>query len=227
MIEHPGVLSRRDEATPPRTLVDILRETTQRFPEASALEDAAGALSYRELMARVVRSAARLHAAGVRPGDRVGIRMPSGSRELYISILAIMAAGAAYVPVDADDPEERADLVFGEAKVSGIITGAGEFTGREGAGELAPGARTCSPVRRRTPARKHSCQRDRRATDPRRRLVDHLHLRVHWHPQGRRRYPPLVSRVRRCRGEALPAERPDWPRRPGTRRSLGCIRRLV
>jgi len=122
-----GILDRTNEVTPPRTLLDVLRDTTQRHPDASALEDAAGALSYRELMARVVRTAARLHAAGVRRGDRVGVRMPSGSRELYIAILGAMAAGAAYVPVDADDPEERAQLVFGEAAVRGVIAGRGEF----------------------------------------------------------------------------------------------------
>ena len=113
--------------TEPRTLLDILRETTARYPEASALDDGGGALSYRELMALVIRVAARMNAAGVRRGDRVGIRMPSGSRELYVSILAVLAAGAAYVPVDADDPQERADLVFGEAGVCGIITGTGAF----------------------------------------------------------------------------------------------------
>ena len=35
--------------------------------------------------------------------------MSSGTRELYLAILSVLAAGAAYVPVDADDPEERAD----------------------------------------------------------------------------------------------------------------------
>src|SRR4051794_16731385 len=116
-----GILSAADRAAEPRTLLDILRATTARHPEASALDDGTGALSYRELTARVIRTAARLNAAGVRRGDRVGIRMPSGSRDLYISILGIMAAGAAYVPVDADDPDERADLVFGEADVRGVI----------------------------------------------------------------------------------------------------------
>jgi len=123
----PGVLSAGALASAPRTLLDILRQTTARHPEASALDDGAGALSYRELMARVIRVAARLNAAGVRRGDRVGVRMQSGSRELYVSILGIMAAGAAYVPVDADDPEERAALVFGEARVQGVIAGDGVY----------------------------------------------------------------------------------------------------
>ena len=121
-------LDRGAEAPSPRTLIDILRETTARSPEASALEDQDGALSYAELLARVWRTAARLHEQGVQRGDRVGIRMPSGSRELYIAILGTMAAGAAYVPVDADDPQERADLVFGEAAVRGVIGAGGRFT---------------------------------------------------------------------------------------------------
>ena len=131
----PGILDRSALAAPPRTLIDVLRATTLAHPDASALEDADGALSYRELMARVVRTAARLSAAGVRRGDRVGIRMPSGSRELYIAILGAMAAGAAYVPVDADDPEERARLVFGEAGVRGVISGRGAFEPTSGAVE--------------------------------------------------------------------------------------------
>ena len=133
MIGDPSapVLLRGDLAPAPRTLLDVLRATTTLHPESSALEDAQGALSYRELMARVVQVSARLQVAGVERGDRVGIRMPSGSRELYVSILAVLAAGAAYVPVDADDPEERAELVFGEAGVRGVITGAGEYTPRD------------------------------------------------------------------------------------------------
>ena len=122
------VLDREADAPDARTLIDILRETTARHPEASAIDDGSGALSYRELMAGGGATAARLHAAGVRRGDRVGVRMPSGSKELYVGILGIIAAGAAYVPVDADDPDERARLVFGEARVRGIVTGTGEYT---------------------------------------------------------------------------------------------------
>ena len=122
-----AALDRSAEAPPPRTLIDILRETTARHPEASALEDADGALSYAELLAHVWRTAALLHEHGVRQGDRVGIRMASGRRDLYIAILGAMAAGAAYVPVDADDPEERAELVFREARIAGTITDGGTY----------------------------------------------------------------------------------------------------
>ncbi len=82
-------------------------------------------------MARVGATATRLHDAGVRRGDRVGVRVVSGSKELYLSILGVLAAGAAYVPVDADDPDERARLVFGEAKVRGVISGDGEYVPRD------------------------------------------------------------------------------------------------
>jgi non-ribosomal peptide synthetase-like protein len=121
------VLDREAQAPAPRTLIDVLRATAARHPQASALDDGSGSLSYSELVARVGQTAARLHEAGVRRGDRVGVRIASGSKELYLSILGILAVGAAYVPVDADDPDERARLVFGEARVVGIVTGEGQY----------------------------------------------------------------------------------------------------
>ncbi|WP_313554797.1 Pls/PosA family non-ribosomal peptide synthetase [Miniimonas arenae] len=87
-----------------------------------ATEDArASYLTYTELLDAVLARAQELRAAGVRRGDRVGVRLPSGDRSLYVEILAVIAAGAAYVPVDADDPEERATLVFREADVVGVV----------------------------------------------------------------------------------------------------------
>ncbi|WEO79370.1 amino acid adenylation domain-containing protein [Cryobacterium sp. SO2] len=119
-------------AHPERTLVDILLATAEEHPTALALEDAAGALSYRRLVRLVNDQAVQLSRAGVRRGDTVGIRIASGTRELYLSILATLTVGAAYVPVDADDPEERARLVFGEARVVGVIGAGGRFAVREG-----------------------------------------------------------------------------------------------
>ncbi|WP_286157061.1 Pls/PosA family non-ribosomal peptide synthetase [Streptomyces sp. AA4] len=105
-----------------RTLLDILAATAERHPNAAALDDGTGPLSYRRLMEEIDAYARELREHGVGRGDRVGIRISSGTAELYVAILATLSVGAAYVPVDADDPDERAELVFGEAGVAAIAT---------------------------------------------------------------------------------------------------------
>jgi non-ribosomal peptide synthetase-like protein len=112
-------------AAAPRTLVDILYDTAARYPEAAAIDDGTVQLTYSELISDIEESVGWLAARGVGRGDRIGIRMPSGSYALYVAILSTLATGAAYVPVDADDPDERATLVFGEANVVAMITEAG------------------------------------------------------------------------------------------------------
>ncbi|MFB7716122.1 Pls/PosA family non-ribosomal peptide synthetase [Nocardia sp. NPDC056100] len=142
-------LLRATLAPPVRTLVELLAATAAEFPEAAAIDDGEAILSYSELLTEIDHEVGRLAAAGVRAGDRVGVRMPSGTRALYITILAVLHAGAAYVPVDADDPDERARLVFGEAKVSAIVTGDGiESTGAttESAEESATPGSTAHPT---------------------------------------------------------------------------------
>lgn len=112
-------------APTPRTLIDILYDSAARFPDSPAIDDGTVQLTYSELVADIEDSVAWLAARGIGRGDRIGIRMPSGSYALYVAILSTLAAGAAYVPVDADDPPERAELVFGEAEVVAVITEAG------------------------------------------------------------------------------------------------------
>ncbi|KKB98163.1 amino acid adenylation domain-containing protein, partial [Mycobacterium nebraskense] len=127
-------------APKPRTLVEILEKTASRYPDAPALDDGTGILTYRDLIADLHKKVAWLAAAGIGRGDRVGIRMPSGSNALYVAILATLAAGAAYVPVDAEDPDERADLVFNEAQVVAVITGQGLVGGPGSSGGRRPSA---------------------------------------------------------------------------------------
>ncbi|VFA93717.1 Linear gramicidin synthase subunit D [Nocardia farcinica] len=137
----PDPLYRSVAAPEPRTLVDILDATVAAHPDAPALDDGEVVLSYAELRAVIAERVAELVAAGVRPGDRVGVRMPSGDHRLYVTILAVLYAGAAYVPVDADDPDERAALVFGEARVRVVATGAGiEAAERAGTDGRPPAA---------------------------------------------------------------------------------------
>jgi non-ribosomal peptide synthetase component F len=80
--------------------------------------------------------AGRLRSVGVGPGDRVGVRIASGSAELYLAILGVLQAGAAYAAVDADDPSTRADDAWRAASVC-AVTGDGLTIGERFAGSGA------------------------------------------------------------------------------------------
>ncbi len=111
-----------------RTLLDVLAETAAEHPNDAAIDAGARVLTYRRLAEEVDAVRRLLAEAGVGVGDRVGVRISSGTAELYVAILAVLSAGAAYVPVDAEDPEERAALVFGEAGVCAVLGDNGSMT---------------------------------------------------------------------------------------------------
>ncbi|GAB08517.1 putative non-ribosomal peptide synthetase [Gordonia araii NBRC 100433] len=135
-------------AAPPRTLRDIFVATASAHPDAIAIDDGDVPLTYRQVLALVRRNAAGLAGARIGPGSRVGIRMTSGTRALYLAILSTLFSGAAYVPVDLDDPAERANLVFGEADVDAVITDEGIFRAEAG----LPTERLANPQANLTPA---------------------------------------------------------------------------
>ncbi|MFZ3468803.1 Pls/PosA family non-ribosomal peptide synthetase [Streptomyces sp. 4.24] len=131
-------------AAPTRTLVDIFEASVREYPDDLALDDGTEQLTYRALAAEVERRKRALAAAGVGLGDRVGVRVPSGTNELYAGILAVLAAGAAYVPVDAEDPDERAELVFAEAGVRAVL-GAGQRIAATGLADVPRSAARPGP----------------------------------------------------------------------------------
>lgn len=79
-------------AASPRTLVDILDASVRAYADEPALDDGHRCLTYRALAVEVEALRRRLSAAGVGLGDRVGVRVPSGTNELYVAILAVLAA---------------------------------------------------------------------------------------------------------------------------------------
>ncbi|MFL6062032.1 MAG: amino acid adenylation domain-containing protein, partial [Marmoricola sp.] len=114
-------LLRASAAPAARTLVDVLLATAADHPDAPALDNGAEVLTYAELLDAADEVAARLTLLGVGRGDKVGVRIRSGSLDLYVAIAGILLAGAAYVPVDADDPDERARTVFSESGAAATI----------------------------------------------------------------------------------------------------------
>ncbi|MCX6395739.1 MAG: amino acid adenylation domain-containing protein [Propionibacteriales bacterium] len=117
----PDALLRGRFAPDERTLVEIFATVVDEYPSALALDSGVDVLTYAELAEAALDVAARLHGSGVRRGDRVGVRIRSGTTDLYVAILGILHAGASYVPVDSEDPDDRARLVFTEAAVAAVV----------------------------------------------------------------------------------------------------------
>lgn len=109
-----------DTPPEPRTLIDIVEQTIALHPQALALEGINDTLTYSQLAERMSEQVHLLEQLGIGRGDRVGIRVPSGTTDLYVAILSTLAAGAAYVPVDWDDPDSRAHTVWEEAEVAAV-----------------------------------------------------------------------------------------------------------
>lgn len=121
--QHPAdaAVFPRTQAHRARTLIDVVWETIATYAEAPAIDDGTALLTYGALGSRMKALAERLWTLGIGAGDRVGVRAPSGSSDLYIAIFGIMACGAAYVPVDIDESNERAETTWSEAGVCAMI----------------------------------------------------------------------------------------------------------
>ncbi|MDT7797559.1 MAG: hypothetical protein QOI78_992, partial [Actinomycetota bacterium] len=101
----------------PATVVSRFADQVRRTPDAPAL----GQLTYTGLETRANRLAHRLIALGVGVEDRVGLLLER-SADLVVAELAVLKAGAAYVPVDLRAPAARMRLMLGEAGVSVVVT---------------------------------------------------------------------------------------------------------
>jgi non-ribosomal peptide synthetase component F len=71
-------------------------------------------MTYAALDARARAVTSRLREAGVVPGDRVPVRLPR-SFDQAAALLGVLRAGAAYVPVDPELPDERAARMLAAA----------------------------------------------------------------------------------------------------------------
>ncbi|MEV7939438.1 amino acid adenylation domain-containing protein [Kitasatospora sp. NPDC088264] len=116
-----------------RTVLDLVRERAAEAPDAPAVSAATGRLSYRDLVARVDELAAVLRGAGVAAGDLVALHLDR-SADLPAVLLAVHAAGAAYLPLDPGYPGERLAHLLADSGAVLLVTD------REPALELAAAA---------------------------------------------------------------------------------------
>src|SRR5204863_1661628 len=92
-----------------------------RHAAATALVLEGQTLTYGELNARANRLARRLVALGVARESRVAL-CAERSFEMVIALLAILKAGAAYVPLDPSYPAERLAFMLVDAGVEVLMS---------------------------------------------------------------------------------------------------------
>ncbi|NMD93864.1 amino acid adenylation domain-containing protein [Rhodococcus sp. BL-253-APC-6A1W] len=122
-----------DRDLPPTTLVDLLAQKAQRTPDTRAvLVEGAPALPYSEFASRVNRLARALVADGIGPGGLVGVAMPR-SLDQFTAIHAVVTAGAAYVPIDPEQPASRTAHVLDTAAPARVLSALPDTAGFSGA----------------------------------------------------------------------------------------------
>jgi amino acid adenylation domain-containing protein len=118
---------------PAQSVLELFDGWVSRMPDAPALAFEGARLSFAELDGRTRRIAASLAARGVGPEARVGLCVER-SAEMIVALLAIMRAGAAYVPLDPAFPPGRmadmmadagATLVLAQYSLLSTLTGIG------------------------------------------------------------------------------------------------------
>jgi amino acid adenylation domain-containing protein len=107
------------------TLASLLQrqfeKQLQRNPDAIAVFSQQGSQTYLELHEQSLSLASRLQARGLGPGDYVAVCLDR-TPELIVALVAILLTGAAYLPLDANYPEDRLTYMLSDSGASLLIT---------------------------------------------------------------------------------------------------------
>lgn len=105
---------------PQKSVAELFRESAKENAERTALVLGNESMAYGELDKLSESLAATLIEKGIQPGALVGISMER-SFEMVIGMLAILKAGAAFVPFDPGYPKERLEFMFEDTQVSLLL----------------------------------------------------------------------------------------------------------
>ncbi|MFF4762941.1 amino acid adenylation domain-containing protein [Streptomyces sp. NPDC001292] len=112
-------------------LGELFEAQAEATPANDAVVFDGGALTYVEVNARANRLARLLIQRGVGPESIVALALPR-SVGMVVAQLAVLKAGAAYLPVDPDYPAERIRFMLQDARPRLVVTGGGTALTAEG-----------------------------------------------------------------------------------------------
>ena len=105
----------------PKTILDLADAVFERDPDRAVLLSNSRALTAKELRQSADRLARAVVPHGAGPDRTIGLCLER-SPELIVSVLGILKAGAAYVPIDPTYPAERIALMLEDARPPVVIT---------------------------------------------------------------------------------------------------------
>ncbi|WP_408099280.1 non-ribosomal peptide synthetase [Bacillus mycoides] len=106
---------------PNKSISDMFYETVRKFSNRIALSSLEGTLTYEQLNKKSNQIAHMLLHNGVKQGDYVGIFMKR-SIDTVVSLLAVLKAGAAYIPIDPDYPANRMQYIIEDSQSKLVLT---------------------------------------------------------------------------------------------------------
>ena len=106
---------------PHTTLPALFEAQVKRSPDATALVFEESTLTYAQLNAQANRLAHFLIGQGIGPEDLVALALPR-SIAMVVSLLAVLKAGGAYLPLDPDYPPERLAFMLNDARPKCVLT---------------------------------------------------------------------------------------------------------
>nr|WP_304413678.1 non-ribosomal peptide synthetase [Kutzneria sp. 744] len=106
---------------PAPTITSLFAAQVEAHPNAVALTSEGTSLSYADLNARANRLAHRLIAAGAGPETFVALCLPR-TADLVVAVLAVLKAGAAYLPIDPDYPRDRVERMLEDSNALLMLT---------------------------------------------------------------------------------------------------------
>jgi amino acid adenylation domain-containing protein len=120
LVEDPRVVQSGQLLAPDQDLISVLRDHARTHPARPALRDGDWLLSYAQLDELSDIVAGHLHQAGAGPEQVVGLYLPRGA-QMLIAMLACFKAGAAYLPLDPQQPPLRLLGILEDAKPCLVI----------------------------------------------------------------------------------------------------------
>ncbi|KAK9839969.1 hypothetical protein WJX74_001268 [Apatococcus lobatus] len=110
-----------DDRVPTICLHHLFEQQADRQPHAACIRTSSETLSYGQVERRANALAHALQSMGVGSDSAVGVMLDRGP-DLYVAILAVLKAGAAYLPLDAGYPEDRLQFMASDAAIRVLIT---------------------------------------------------------------------------------------------------------